>query len=719
MIIQKENIIDIRNIRSLSGMNFLIPDYQRGYRWTRTQAKEMLNDFREFISAGKNSIKTTDGYYCLQPIVIKPRTWKDSNDKEIEGYEVIDGQQRLTTLYLLLTAIFCKDGRNKDDVADFEMFSISYQTRSDSKDFLENIGKDSDRNEKAYECIDFYHINQVFETFKTELETDSKVGFDRSLVLLILGEEFVTPDEDDDDYERNEDDKVPRIDRASNVRVIWYEIGSDEKASAEDIFTRLNIGKIPLTNAELIKASFLKETNFGTVTATREKEQKAQQLGIALQQNKIAEEWNEIEHKLQREEFWYFLGASNNGKEYETRIEFIFDLMANWNKECENYHTFNDFQDRISNAGKKKAAENVWKTVKDYFRELEYWYNDRILYHLIGFLIQCGDSIREIMNLRTKSVVDENGDSLSVKLKKDEFIEAIEEKVKEKMMDINDLNSIKFGDQGTDRLYKVTRILLLFNVLSAIESERADIKFPFDKYKTESWDKEHIASQTDKDKQEVPKNNSERAEWIDDMLYYFTGIRDKDAKDQDGKKIKDTELKSKWVIGKVIEYIKSESKTVSQIKDEIKRIQRQTELNLCEDLLKAKELSVLSVKQRSASGQKDEYDNLMKKLFRETRVYFEEDRISDEDKDYIGNMALLNASINRSYGNAYFAIKRMHIRDKDSEGVFIPLTTKNVFMKYYSKRVDNMLVWTNDDAADYRRAIKEKLSRFLPKQEKK
>lgn len=720
MEIQKDNIIAIRNIRSLSGKNFLIPDYQRGYRWTRTQAKQMLDDFRDFIVADDSDNKVKDGYYCLQPVVVKPRTWRDSDENEIEGYEVIDGQQRLTTLYLLLTALFCKDSRNRDDVADFEMFSISYQTRSDSKEFLENIGEDDKRSQKAYECIDFYHINQVFETFKTELETNSKVGFDRSLVEIILGEDFIIPDDDDDyDYEEECVKDNQKIDRARNVRIIWYEIGSDEYASAEDIFTRLNIGKIPLTNAELIKASFLKESNFGKITASKEKEQKAQQLGIALQQNKIAEEWNEIEHKLQRDDFWYFLGASNYGKEYETRIEFIFDLMANWNKDAENYHTFNDFQNRIVKAGKKKAAENVWKTVKDYFRELEYWYNDRILYHLIGFLIQCGDSIQYIMKLRSQTLVDENGEDLTVKLKKDEFVAVIENEVMIMMSDIDNIDKISFRDQEKNKLHKVTKVLLLFNVLSAIESERADIKFPFDKFKKENWDKEHIASQTDKDKAEVPKNNSERVAWIDDMLYYFTGIRDKDAKDDNGKAISDKELKSEWVLSNVRTYIKLESDAVARINDEAKRDQRETELQLCIDLLKAKELSILTSKQRGTSGQKDEYDNLLKKLFKETRVYFDEDRISDEDKDYIGNMALLNASINRSYGNAYFAIKRMHIRDKDSEGIFIPLTTKNVFMKYYSKRVDNMLIWTNDDAADYRSAIKEKISRFLPKQDKK
>lgn len=715
MEIQKDNLIDIRNIRSLSGINFLIPDYQRGYRWTSIQAKEMLDDFREFILAGESDNKSTDGYYCLQPVVVKSRTWKNSNDKTIEGYEVIDGQQRLTTLYLLLTALFCKDNRNRDDVADFEMFSISYQTRNDSKEFLENIGENDKRSEKAYECIDFYHINQVFETFKTALEFDSKIGFDRSLVKLILGEELITPDEEDDDYDENDEENEDerKIDRAHNVRIIWYEIGSDEKASAEDIFTRLNIGKIPLTNAELIKALFLKESNFGKINAIKEKEQKAQQLGIALQQNKIAEEWNDIEQKLQRDNFWYFLGASDYGKEYETRIEFIFDLMANWNKDSENYHTFNNFQNRISRAGKKKAAENVWKTVKDYFRELEYWYNDRKLYHLVGFLIDCGDSISCLMSLRSKTVLDEKGENLTVKLKKDEFIEVIEEEVRKKMSDVKDLENISYPDE------KITKVLLLFNVLSVIESERADIKFPFDKYKKENWDKEHIASQTDKDKSEVPNDNSDRIAWIDDMLYYFTGIREKDAKDEDGNSVTDDRLKSEWVVKKVKKYIESESQSIARIKDDVKHEQRKTELNLSDNLLIAKKLSMLTSKQRSTSGQKERYDNILKKLFKETRVYFDEDRISDDDKDRMRNMALLNATINRSYGNAYFAIKRMHIKDKDSEGVFIPLTTKNVFMKYYSKRVDNMLVWTNDDATDYYAAIKEKLSRFLPKKDKK
>lgn len=700
MELHKENIIELRNIRSLSGLNFYIPDYQRGYRWTRTQAIAMLKDFAEFIAAGEASQKVSEGYYCLQPVVVKPRSWKDADGNQVDGYEVIDGQQRLTTLYLLLTALFSKDSRNKDRAKNFDIFSISYQTRSDSHEYLERIADQNYREGKAYDCIDFYHINMVFESFEKILAEDNIDDFDRSLVSLILGEKMMPAADDEDD----EETESRLIDRARNVRLIWYEIGTEEKATAEDIFTRLNIGKIPLTNAELIKAMFLKESNFGKITADSEKDRKAQQLGLALQQNKIAEEWNIIEQKLQREDFWYFLGANSYGKEYETRIEFIFDLKAEWNSDVETYHTFNRFQDMIKQAGSKRAAENVWKDFKDYFRELEYWYNDRVLYHLVGFLIEYGYSIKDIMDMRSEKITG-NGEERTIHLKKDEFLKKIEDEVRKSMEGI-DVDALRFPDNN------IKKTLLLFNVLSVIENDRSDIKFPFDRYKKENWDKEHIASQTDKDKAEVPQFEKDRMAWIDDMLYYFTGIRDKDVTDEEGNPVEDVDMKYAMVIDRIDAYIEIEKKRIGKIADEKLRQVRAEELEMVSNLRRVKTLAIMKPRQRT-SEEKEEYDSLLKKLFRKTRFYFDEDRLDEEQKDKLGNMALLNASINRSYGNAYFAIKRMHIQDKDSEGIFIPLATKNVFMKYYSKRVDSMLVWTNDDATGYLAAIKNKLSRFL------
>src|SRR5262245_15422767 len=70
--------------------NYWIPAYQRGYRWSPLMVTQLLDDLWEFI-------QTPDSgqFYCLQPIVIK---------SHMDGkYEVVDGQQRLTTIYILLT----------------------------------------------------------------------------------------------------------------------------------------------------------------------------------------------------------------------------------------------------------------------------------------------------------------------------------------------------------------------------------------------------------------------------------------------------------------------------------------------------------------------------------------------------------------------------------------------------------------------------------------
>ena len=79
------NNIELRSIRSLSGLNFFIPDYQRGYRWSDGQVIQMLNDFKEFCKRIDNDQVKAGEFYCLQPIVVKKKTWNDIED----GHSVI------------------------------------------------------------------------------------------------------------------------------------------------------------------------------------------------------------------------------------------------------------------------------------------------------------------------------------------------------------------------------------------------------------------------------------------------------------------------------------------------------------------------------------------------------------------------------------------------------------------------------------------------------
>ena len=82
--------------------NFFIPDYQRGYKWTRTEVLKLLNDIWDF-KLNHNTEDDSD-FYCLQPVVVKP---KDNR------YYVIDGQQRLTTLLIIQQAIKDYDALKK------------------------------------------------------------------------------------------------------------------------------------------------------------------------------------------------------------------------------------------------------------------------------------------------------------------------------------------------------------------------------------------------------------------------------------------------------------------------------------------------------------------------------------------------------------------------------------------------------------------------------
>ena len=129
------NKIELKSISELLGMNFFIPNYQRGYRWTKQQVKDLLDDIQEFID------KNHEGFYCIQPLVVRERKQEtfelikneakdlDEIKNLLKGrWEVIDGQQRLTTIYILLTFL---QSVNK--------YRIEYETRPDSKSFLSDI----------------------------------------------------------------------------------------------------------------------------------------------------------------------------------------------------------------------------------------------------------------------------------------------------------------------------------------------------------------------------------------------------------------------------------------------------------------------------------------------------------------------------------------------------------------------------------------------------
>ena len=84
--------IALKPVKDLMGMNFFIPDYQRGYRWTAQQATDLLEDIREFADKKKGPAEI----YCVQPLVVQRKT----EDIKEQIQKKMDADEHVFTAYV-------------------------------------------------------------------------------------------------------------------------------------------------------------------------------------------------------------------------------------------------------------------------------------------------------------------------------------------------------------------------------------------------------------------------------------------------------------------------------------------------------------------------------------------------------------------------------------------------------------------------------------------
>src|SRR5438552_4122059 len=116
-----KTVNDLRLDASGETQRYLIASYQRGYRWSPLQVTQLLEDIREFT---RRRDPQPDEFYCLQPLVLKVSAGG--------GFEVVDGQQRLTTLLLILRHF----NERLADKYRQDLFTLDYETRPNLLDFL-------------------------------------------------------------------------------------------------------------------------------------------------------------------------------------------------------------------------------------------------------------------------------------------------------------------------------------------------------------------------------------------------------------------------------------------------------------------------------------------------------------------------------------------------------------------------------------------------------
>lgn len=263
------------NIQELfSNYWFSIPEYQRPYSWKTEQVSELLDDLKY---ANENS---QDKEYFLGSIVLQKGIEKTSKFN-YEFYNVLDGQQRLTTLLLLMAVLrdLSKDEklRNGAKEAVFqnenkfkgqpERMRIEFKNRDKVELFIEEfIKKDNSTNNQT----------TLFEVAKQK-----NISIKNMINTIIYIREQLGEMAD------NELENFAIF--LFNKVVIIY-VASDNNEDAFRMFTILNDRGIPLTNSDIIKSM-----NIGEI-----KDESKRKI--------YAKSWEEIENHFEVKTFERFLG---------------------------------------------------------------------------------------------------------------------------------------------------------------------------------------------------------------------------------------------------------------------------------------------------------------------------------------------------------------------------------------------------------------------------
>lgn len=617
--------VTIKEVINEGKNTFIIPSYQRGYRWGKEEIEAFLDD----VNVVRDDVKPKE-MYCIQPLILM------KNPKE--KYKLIDGQQRLTTIFLILNVL-----------GEEPLYKLEFQNQSRQARFTEMEKKlNGNPIDLIEDLIDMYYISNAYNIICEWFTNNVPSGKNEGLLY-----------------------KLKYVEKLMNqVTVIWYEIDEDEE-SEKEVFQRINSGKLPLTNSELLKALIMLDEYCVKEEEIDEKLEpeiirelrKINRERLLNKRLRIARQWDEIENTLQSEDFWLFLNKFQLGRVYDTRIDFIFDLYANKiNCELDEEVAYADNTDKFpffviykymkqsKYKGEDAISDVVWGSIWNYFMMFKEWYNSNELYHLIGFLLayvrkSSQSEITDIINLRY-----DNG----VLIEKTRFIEKLKKRVIDKIGfadgdDIKDKGTLKDDLESLDfnvksEKQRIFNILLLFNVISMMidnsenaskylfESYEQYSRFPFHRFKKERYDIEHIhaiASEEMKDK--------------DAFIIWIKGLNDKEV----------NKLLKQFDTGKV----------------------DFEELYSC----------VLKL-----------YSN------------------ADEGINGICNLTLLDEHTNREYKNAPFPVKKQYLMDVIKGGRrFVPICTRNIFLKAYSKKADNILHWDKADMDDYTNAIIDTIYGYL------
>lgn len=646
-----------RAIPELLNKKYYIPEYQRGYRWEDKQVLNLLDDLDTFFSGD-----TKGQFYCLQPIVVKEVTI--DNEKWLE---VIDGQQRLTTI-LILMKVFDQLNAPKFGLPKTHSFTIRYATRPSIQNIFDTISITSEPStnkavidESKNQWPGMIDSLYIYNAAKTILNW----FMDEQPRIFRYGQYFYNT--------VNSGDK--------SVQVVWYETNEDK--DPHDIFNRMNSLKVGLSCSELIRSIFLSSCtkfNLGTFDGLSDSlKLEVEKERFQQKQSSINEKWDEIEQQMRDESFQSFL-TSRNIKS-RNAIDLLFDLVSgkyasnkpfnsNLNKEDELY-TYLYIKNMVDVDG---DAWTTWLSILNVYEKLLFWYHDRDLYHRIGFLNTIAATGHEDDAVYT--LLAERKGKIALRNK---VVSMIKEAMilpenKETHRPIEKLSQLSY-DNNIHYNY-IKRLLILYNVETSRIQTSSEF-FDFDKFrytadkKHKIWTLEHIHAQNSDC---LPETNKDS--WYEWIVFNRDSLK-------------------KLVLG-----------------DPNLEKQRISLVNQLE-----RDSAVNNEKQEPyCKSIKYTFENI-KELFDDVANFYAQlDAKADKAKPMhqLSNMALLDLGQNAMVGKSPFEVKRQIISNQIADNKYYPICTQKVFLKLYDKESMQIHSWSQRDRELYLEDMKQKLTEYLP-----
>lgn len=448
---REENKLLIKDIKDSE-----IPNYQRGYKWEISNVEDLLNDINNINNIDKNE-------HCLHNLTIIENENK---------WEIVDGQQRLTTIFLILKYL----GK--------EYYSLSYKIRQNTEDFFNNEINDIIKNLKD-------------NKYKKELELFNDIknknnNYDKQDIYYICRALFTIYNW----FNKNYKDKPIEEFIEKLESVYFYKHGIKTNIKGETIFSNLNSGRVPLTYIELIKADLI--INISEIEA---KENKSEILINEIRSN-IGRLWDEMESWLAQDEVWYWIAPKNNSV---NKLSLLFNLCGEL-KEGKNIYEkyYNYVYDKNLKCYYSKI-KTIWENVKNYYYTIKDWYLDNNLYHLIGIIVSFGININKFIENNSNI---KNKNELKSKLK-NEIIRHLKLTNKDNKLKLGDIDYLEL-DYNND---KVNKIFTLLNCLEGYNYDKnkfnEHFRYRFDIHNKYKWSIEHI----------IPRNPKK-----DTILDYFNDI---------------------------------------------------------------------------------------------------------------------------------------------------------------------------------------------------